>query len=101
MLGAFCEAENGRHAATDDETESCQSGRMGHPAKVLYPHGYRGFESLTLRQPAPRLRLAGQEINTMFSKRIWCFSRREGDLDPWVRVVAERRPRKTKDRSEK
>lgn len=29
--------------------ESCQSGRMGHPAKVLGEQSPRGFESLTLR----------------------------------------------------
>src|SRR6267378_1702217 len=29
--------------------ERCQSGRMGYPGKVVYPKGYRGFESLSLR----------------------------------------------------
>ena len=31
-------------------TERCQSGRMGHPAKVLAVKTARGFESLPLRQ---------------------------------------------------
>ena len=30
--------------------ERCQSGRMGHPAKVLAVKTARGFESLPLRQ---------------------------------------------------
>ena len=29
--------------------EWCESGRIGLPAKELYPYGYRGFESLLLR----------------------------------------------------
>ena len=29
--------------------ERCRSGRTGLPAKELYLHGYRGFESLPLR----------------------------------------------------
>lgn len=29
--------------------EGCQSGRMGHPGKVVYPKGYREFESRSLR----------------------------------------------------
>jgi hypothetical protein len=31
------------------ETESCRSGRSGQTRNLLYPSGYRGFESLTLR----------------------------------------------------
>ena len=30
--------------------EGCQSGRMGYPGKVVYPKGYREFESRSLRQ---------------------------------------------------
>lgn len=30
--------------------ERCQSGRMGYPGKVVYPKGYRGFESRSFRQ---------------------------------------------------
>ena len=30
--------------------ERCQSGRMGHPGKVVCPKGHRGFESLSFRK---------------------------------------------------
>ena len=33
--------------------ERCQSGRMGHPAKVLTAYAVRGFESLPLRHKRP------------------------------------------------
>ena len=47
--------------------ERCQSGRMGHPAKVLAVKTARGFESLPLRQVLHSAKLkefasAGQTI---------------------------------------
>ena len=35
------------------DLERCESGRIGLPAKELYPSGYRGFESPLLREITP------------------------------------------------
>src|SRR5688500_20394313 len=43
--------------------ERWQSGRMRALGKRVNSQGFRGFESLPLRQPSPSLRLAGQLVD--------------------------------------
>jgi uncharacterized protein len=77
--------------------ERCQSGRMGDTGNVVYPKGYRGFESLPLRSVINMKNMKKFTLSILPEKLGICHFDKKSPIPGWAEDVSFCSVTRTKD----